>query len=244
MALEQVDKLLEKVENKGGDENKDETADNMQLSNPTLIKKQKSQLKQDFLALTEEEQWEKIQKRLNKIFDPKIGIALRDFVNAKQNKMDFQAILDDIIDYDSTDNFSTIVDFFQDKYEWNFKDSDKFVRTMKRVLMERLELKRTASIVDVLNYQQDNDETNNEDDEKKLDITGDFKTKWGDDVVRKLQQYCIEEEYDLETIVEDLDSYEQDNSMLVEELGQQYGWDKQKSQQFVDDLRKIVSLQN
>ena len=68
-----------------------------------------------------------------------------------------------------------------------------------------------------------------------------FRRKWSQATVSALQEYCVEQEYDLDAISEDLDSFEEEGSMIVEELEQRWHADASKSRSFVQDLRRLIS---
>ena len=217
-------------------------------------------LKQDFIALKEEEQWNKVKQRLNKVFDEEIGIKLKEY--AIEEEFDFQAILDDIEDYQENPDDSNIIEFMQSFFSWNDGECDKFFRTLKRILMDRKTSRRSSSMAQILGMSNNNSNNNqifdnNEEyqriiiheprpnirknnDEQKMYLS-EFNEKWTGDIVEKLQKYCVEEEYDMEAIAEDLETFEEENSMIVEEIAKEYGWDANKSKNFVDDLRRLIS---
>ena len=45
----------------------------------------------------------------------------------------------------------------------------------------------------------------------------------------------------MEAIAEDLETFEEENSMIVEEIAKEQGWDDNKSKAFVKDLRRLIS---
>merc|ERR1712087_765486 len=68
-----------------------------------------------------------------------------------------------------------------------------------------------------------------------------FNEKWSNQLIQKLQKYCVEEEYDMEAIAEDLETFEEENSMIAEAISKQYAWDNDTSKIFVEDLRLLIS---
>merc|ERR1712228_499944 len=74
-------------------------------------------------------------------------------------------------------------------------------------------------------------------DDQKMYLS-DFNQKWTD---KPMQKYCVEEEYDMEAIAEDLETFEEENSMIAEAISKQYAWDNDTSKIFVEDLRLLIS---
>lgn len=222
-------------------------------------------VKVGFLNLKEQRQWDKIMQHLNKIFDPAVAVELKTY--AKSEEFDFQAILDDIESYPDDPDDSNIIDHLSGKFEWNSKECDKFYRILTRILMDRtLSIqrssfapnsvsngggRRTSSITQILQFRHEDLRGNQSESESRPDIrrngddekmdTVQFQKKWSTEVVEAVQKYCVEEEYDLEAIVEDLETYEEDNSMIIEELTRTFNWDSQTAAAFVVDLRRLIS---
>merc|ERR1712013_391104 len=68
-----------------------------------------------------------------------------------------------------------------------------------------------------------------------------FMRKWSRETVSALREYCVEQEWEMEAIIEDLDSFEDMGSIIVEELEQRWNSDAQQSRDFVRDLRRLIS---
>lgn len=68
-----------------------------------------------------------------------------------------------------------------------------------------------------------------------------FTRKWSQQTVSALKEYCVEQDYDLDAIVEDLDTFEEEGSMIVDDMQQRWGADADKSRSFVQDLRRLIS---
>ena len=221
--------VLPKSPNDISEENDYKVAIGLQRKLSSRIRK-KSLLKRDFMRLQEEDQWSKVIMRLNKVFNDNVSASLRQY--AIDEEFDFQSILDDIEDYpDDVDDESNIMQHLQSTFNWDKKECDRFYRTTRRILMDRKT--RRVSLTgfnDLLNV------TGNE--MRKMEIK-DFAAKWSD-VIDKLKQYCHEEEYDLEAIMEDLETFEEENSLIVEEISKNYGWDENKKRLFVDDFKALI----
>ena len=197
------------------------------------------------------------------MFDPAVAVALKGY--SKSEEFDFQAILDDIESYPDDPEDSNIIDHLKGKFKWNTKECHKFYRILTRILMDRQLSsrrpsivgtspkggnRRTSSITQILRFRTE-DLRADEPVMKRPDIrkggdsermdTQQFGAKWSDEVVAALQRYCMEEEYDLEAIIEDLETYEEDNSMIIEDLAKTFSWNAQRSREFVIDLRRLIS---
>ena len=164
-------------------------------------------LKKDFVVLKEEQQWNKVQQRLNKVFDEEVSAKLKEY--AHEEEFDFQAILDDIEDYQENPDDSNIIEHMQSSFNWNERECDKFFRTIKRILMDKKTSRRSSSMAKILGYSTDEFMTDDfgkarrsiheprpnlrkDNDDEKMYLN-EFSDKWSGDIVHKLQQYCVEE---------------------------------------------------
>ena len=208
-----------------------------------------TELRDDFAsdAWLTENTWKLIQRKLNKIYgaDRDIYQYFREYCQEINVDTDFQAILDDLDDYDQDFiSNSRIMDHLQITLDWTEDEQQRFVDIMRRILGKKnVDKEREHKSIFRPDFQDKSDDAIWSFIEKKLSRV--FQN--AQEIAQNFKQYSERMKLKFQDILDDLDDYDEDvdgESSIIDYLQDKFGWDDETVHKFQKVIQVVLTIKD
>ena len=208
-----------------------------------------TELRDDFAsdAWLIENTWKLIQRKLNKIYGdhPDVYQYLREYCQEIDHNTDFQAILDDLDDYDhDLVSNSRIMDHLEITLNWTEDEQQRFVDIMRRILGKKnIDEEREHKSILRQDFQDKSDDSIWSFIQKKLSRV--FEN--AQEIAQNFKQHSERMKLKFQDILDDLDDYDEDAdgvSSIIDYLQDKFGWSDETARKFQKVIQVVLTIKD